>query len=202
MHLSGLGSRPCPLPEARGQSRRAVRQPPVLPRQSSPLPSENRVQGAADPLGILSVLQDCTQSFSSGRDVQLLVAQAFQSASPVQTLRNPRWLQDVLAGPDPLYRVRHLGRELQTHIWQSGPDDLDLARQVWMVDPVVEAAAFEGVMQFTGSVGGDHHHRRGCRPYLSVLGNGDSEGGQYLEQEGFELVVGSVDLIDQQYRIR
>jgi hypothetical protein len=38
------------------------------------LPTENRVQGAADSLGILSVFQDCTQSLSSGRDVQLLMA--------------------------------------------------------------------------------------------------------------------------------
>src|SRR5215208_6968838 len=128
--------------------------------------------------------------------------QVLQSTRRVQTFGNARRLQNVLTRSNPLYGGGHLSRQLGTDIGQSGPDDLDLARELWMVDPVVETAPLEGVVQFAGSVGGEHHHRRDCRSYLPILRNRDGEGGQHLEQKRLELIVGAVDLIDQQYGVR
>jgi hypothetical protein len=76
----------------------------------------------------------------------------------------------------------------------------NLALGVGVVDPVVEAAPLEGVVDLAGAVGGEHHHRRRRRADGADLGDGDLEVGQHLEQEGLELLVGAVQLVDQQHR--
>ena len=68
------------------------------------------------------------------------------------------------------------------------------------VDPVVEAAPLQRVVQLARPVRGDHDRGRlvgGDRP---ELGHGDREVGEHLEQERLELVVGPVELVDQQHR--
>ncbi len=68
-----------------------------------------------------------------------------------------------------------------------------------MVDPVVEAAALQRVVQLAGPVGGQHHDRRRRRPHGAELGDRDLVGREHLEQERLELVVGPVHLVDQQH---
>ena len=75
--------------------------------------------------------------------------------------------------------------------------DRPLERRV--VDPVVEAAALERVVQVAGAVGGEHDDRRERGRDGADLGDGDGRLGQQLEQERLELVVGAVDLVDQQH---
>ncbi len=70
---------------------------------------------------------------------------------------------------------------------------------VRVVDPVVEAAALQRVVQVAGAVGGEHHDRRVRGPAGAQLGDGDGGLGQQLEQERLELVVAAVDLVDQQH---
>ena len=54
-------------------------------------------------------------------------------------------------------------------------------------------------MQLAGAVGGEHDHgRHGCRDGAE-LGDGHLPGREHLEQEGLELVVGAVDLVDEQH---
>ena len=67
-------------------------------------------------------------------------------------------------------------------------------------DPVVEAATLEGVVQLAGAVGGQDHQRRLLGPDRADLGDRDLEVGEQLEQERLELVVGAVDLVDEQDR--
>ncbi len=63
---------------------------------------------------------------------------------------------------------------------------------------MVDAPPLQGVVQFAGAVGGQHHRRRRLGADGPELGHGHLEVRQHLEQEGLELVVSPVDLIDQQ----
>ena len=64
---------------------------------------------------------------------------------------------------------------------------------------MVEAAPLERVVQLARAVRGEHHERPPPRGDRAQLGDRDREVGQELEQEGLELVVGAVDLVDQQH---
>ena len=69
-----------------------------------------------------------------------------------------------------------------------------------MPDPVVEAAALERVVQLARAVRREHDGRLvlggADRPDLR---DRDLEVREHLEQEGLELLVGAVDLVDQQH---
>jgi hypothetical protein len=65
---------------------------------------------------------------------------------------------------------------------------------------VVQAATLERVGQLAGPVRGEHDHRRPLGPDRAELGDRDLEVAEQLEQEGLELVVGAVDLVDEQDR--
>ena len=86
------------------------------------------------------------------------------------------------------------------HLGQPHLDDRHLALDARVVDPVVEAAAPERVVQLPGPVRGEDHERPLARADRAELGDGHLKVGQELEQERLELVVGPVDLVDQQHR--
>ncbi len=79
-------------------------------------------------------------------------------------------------------------------------DDLRLARRVGIGDPVIGAAAAERLVQLARPVGGEHDDRRRRRLDRADLRDGDLVVGEKLEQERLELVVGAVDLVDQEHR--
>jgi hypothetical protein len=70
-----------------------------------------------------------------------------------------------------------------------------------MVDPVVEAPALQRVVQLAGTVRRDHDGGRRCRDDLSDLRDRHRELREDLQQERLELVVGPVELVDQQHRL-
>ena len=78
----------------------------------------------------------------------------------------------------------------------------DLALDVREVDPVVEAAALERVVQLAGAVRRDDDGRRNLGRDRPQLGNRDGEVGEHLEQERLELVVGAVELVDEEHGVR
>ena len=119
-------------------------------------------------------------------------AQSRVSATP-GGFCSPR-LAELLDDPD------DLAGQLLGHLRRPGPDDLDLPLQPGVLDPVVEAAALERVVQLAGAVGGQHHDRRGRGRDGAELGDAHLVGREHLEQERLELVVGPVDLVDQQHR--
>ena len=53
---------------------------------------------------------------------------------------------------------------------QPAPDDRDLAGQVRVLEPVVEAAPLERVVHLTGAVAGDHDDRWGLGADRAELG--------------------------------
>ena len=82
------------------------------------------------------------------------------------------------------------------------PDDRHLAVEVGVLDPVVQAAPLEGVVDVAGAVARQHDERRVLGAEQAELGDRDLPVRQDLEQVGLELVVGAVDLVDEQHRRR
>ena len=67
------------------------------------------------------------------------------------------------------------------------------------VDPVVEAAPLERVVELARPVRGDHDGGGVVGGDRAELGHRDREVGEHLEQERLELVVGTVELVDEQH---
>src|SRR5205814_4422213 len=67
--------------------------------------------------------------------------------------------------------------------------------------PVIYTAATKRLMQFARPVRSEHDYRRCIRLDGSAFRDRSLKIGQEFEQERFELVIGTVDLIDQQYRL-
>ena len=70
---------------------------------------------------------------------------------------------------------------------------------VGVVEPEVEAAALQGLGQLARVVGGEDDDGMGARLDHAQLGDRDLEVGEDLEQHRLELLVGLVDLVDQQH---
>jgi hypothetical protein len=65
---------------------------------------------------------------------------------------------------------------------------------------VIEASPLQRIVQLTGAIRGQDHQRRRFGLDCAHLGNRDLEVGENLEQERLELVVGPVNLVDEQDR--
>ena len=77
-------------------------------------------------------------------------------------------------------------------------DDRQFLLERRIVDPLIQAAALQRVVHLARAVGGEDDERRLGRPHRAELGNRDLEFGEQLEQKPFELLVGAIDLVDQQ----
>ena len=119
-------------------------------------------------------------------------AQSSVSATPGGLMSSPRAAQ-------PLHERDDLLGERRRHLGQARAHDLELARQAGVVDPVVEAAALEGVVQLAGAVGGEHDERRCRGAHGAELRDRHLPRREHLEQERLELVVGPVDLVDEEH---
>ena len=69
-----------------------------------------------------------------------------------------------------------------------------------VVDPVVQAAPSQSVVQIAAAVGGEHRDRRPLGDERPQFGHRDRRLAQELQQQRLEFVVGTVDLVDQQHR--
>ena len=63
---------------------------------------------------------------------------------------------------------------------------------------MVEAAPLERVVDLAGAVGGEDHHRDVLGADGADLGDGDLEVGEEFQQERLQLLIGAVDLVDEQ----
>ena len=124
-----------------------------------------------------------------------------QGRRPVDRLGHPGRLVEVLL-PQRLDGGRHLAGRVRARLGGAQPDDGHLPLEVRVLDPVVQAAPLEGVVDVAGAVGGDDDQRRLDGPEGAELGDGHRVLRQELEEEGLELVVGAVDLVDEQDRRR
>src|SRR6185436_10346485 len=67
-----------------------------------------------------------------------------------------------------------------------------------VLNPLVQTASFEGVVYFTCAVRREDDQRRLTRPKRSQFWNRDLEFGEQFQQKPFELLVGAIDLVDEQ----
>ena len=72
--------------------------------------------------------------------------------------------------------------------------------EVGIVDPAVEAAPLQRVVDLARAVRGDDDDRRLGGADGAELGNRDLKVGEQLEQVALELLVGAIDLVDEQHR--
>ena len=79
------------------------------------------------------------------------------------------------------------------------PDDLELVLERRVVEPQVQAAALERLGQLARVVGGQQHDRVRAGLDAAELGDRELEVREQLEQHRLELLVGLVDLVDQQH---
>jgi hypothetical protein len=80
-----------------------------------------------------------------------------------------------------------------------GPHDGQLALAFGVVEPVVQAAPLDRVVQLARAVAGEDGDRRRHGAHRADLGNADLVLAQVLQQEGLEGLVGAVHLVDQQH---
>ena len=94
----------------------------------------------------------------------------------------------------------HIAGELFGRIGHARPNDLVFLLERRIVDPVVQAATLESVVDLAGPVRGEDDARLLLGLDGAELGDRDLEVRQDLEQVGLELLVGPVDLVDEQDR--
>ena len=94
----------------------------------------------------------------------------------------------------------HLAGESLGRLGDLGQDDLVFLLGRRVVDPVVEAAALERVVDLARPVRGQDHPRRRLGLDRADLRDRDLEVRQDLEQVRLELLVGAIDLVDEQDR--
>ena len=154
--------------------------------------------GRADHLLVLAVLEHRAERAVDRRLVERVDAEQVERGQPVDRLGDAgRLLHVALAHARDGRRHldgQHLGRALH-----APPDDLHLAPRVRVLDPVVQAAALDRVVQVARAVRGEHDDRRMRRADRADLRDRHRRVGEQLEQERLEVVVGAVDLVDQQH---
>src|SRR5712692_3164129 len=154
-----------------------------------------------DTFEVLLVLERRAEGRIHERGVDPGGAEGGERSRPVERLRHP-WHLVELHGAKALDQRRHLSSEPFRRLRRAGAHDLDLLLEVGVVDPVVEAAALERVVHLTGPVRGDDHEWRILGLDRPNFGDRDLEVGEQLEQKRLELLVGAVDLVDQEHRWR
>ena len=150
------------LRAARGRRRRRGGRPraavaaPAQPRARCDEPGERLV---ADPEQILVVLEHRAERRLHVLDVELLLPERGQGAHPVDRLGDARAASGGRAtAARPRTRAASLGQPFR-HAGDAQLDDLDLALDRRVVDPVVEAAPLERVVQLARPVRGQDHVR-------------------------------------------
>ncbi len=85
------------------------------------------------------------------------------------------------------------------NFWNLQPDDLQFLGRRGEIDEEVQAASLETIRQFPRIVRGEHHEGDMLGAQGPQLRHRDLKVRQHLEQEGLELGLGLVDLVDEEY---
>src|SRR5919202_371599 len=154
---------------------------------------------AADALEVVAFLEQRAERAIRRRSVHLVAPERVEGLGPIQRLADAG--RPVEVEPAQILHERaHLVGEALSDVGKPRAGDRHLALDAGMVYPVVEAAPLERLVQVTGPVGGNDHRRRLLGAHDPDLRNRHLEVREELEQEGLELVVGAVELVDQQDR--
>ena len=150
---------------------------------------------------VFAVLQDRAEGDVDGALVDRGGAERGERVRPVDRLGDAGRLVELELAQR-LDRGGNLTREHLGHVGRPDPEDRELTLEVGVRDPVVQAPALQRVVDVARAVRRDDDDRRLLGAERAELGNGDRVVGEDLEQERLELVVGAVDLVDEQDRRR
>ena len=144
------------------------------------------------------MLDDDAHRALEHRLVDVVCAEQQQCARPVDRLRDRGRLLQVEVAHH-VHDLDELARHLLGDLRRVQAHDLELALHVGVVEPEVEAAPLQRLGELARVVGGEQHERMALGLDHAELGNRDLEVRQHLEQHRLELLVGLVDLVDQQH---
>ena len=145
-----------------------------------------------------AVLDDDRHRALEHRLVDVLGAEQEQRPRPVDRLGDRGRLLQVERA-DHVDDLDELARHCLVQLRGVQVHDLELALDRRVVEPEVEAAPLERLGQLTRVVRGEQHERVRPRLHDAELGDRDLEVGEHLEQHRLELLVGLVDLVDQEH---
>src|SRR5918996_5597942 len=121
-------------------------------------PADERGEaGVGGPLLVLAVLENGAKGCLDELLVELFRAEGDERLGPVEGLGYARWFVEVHRA-HLLRRSGDLAGQPLLSVGDPEAYDLDLPLEAGMLDVVVEAAAFEGVVDLTGAVGGQDSH--------------------------------------------
>src|SRR5215472_10023585 len=156
------------------------------------------LQAVADQVEIVAVLDDRAQRVVRSLGCQLRLPKKSQGTNPVDGLRDPWRLRQVELA-QPVHGAHNLPGELLGGARLADEDDLRLPLLARVADPVVQAATPQSVVQFPRPVGGQDDCGCAIRRDRADLRDADLEVGEDLQQECLELVIGTVNLVDEQH---
>ena len=139
-------------------------------------------------LDIFAVLEQRAEREPNPLRREILDLERHERAHPIQRLGDTRHFLKLLAA-QPLYEAHHLTGQPLFHAGEPGAQDLEFHRGIGIADPVIQAAALEGVVELTGAVRRQHDDRRFLSDDRSQFGHGYLEFGQHFEQKRFERLV-------------
>ena len=171
----------------------ATRRHPPGPPRDTPRPS------AADEPDVLLVLEQDAERRVDDLRRQARSPEGHQRSGPVERLGHAGQLGQVDL-TQPLDERDHRARELRVHAREPRLDDGVLLVRRGVVDPVVQAAPLERVVDLARAVRGQDDPRGLLCLDGPDLRHRDLEVGQDLQQVRLELLVRPVDLIDEQHR--
>src|SRR3954452_23264811 len=190
-------ARCCPVPTTSPAARNATPSPTRSgSRSTGSAVTQHPGQVVGDALYVVMVLNDGTQRVCRGVAVEL-AAEHCDRTGPADRLRDTRLLDQVELADAPSGGTDPRG-EGRRDLGRTRADDVDLAVELRIVDPVVEAATAQRVVQLACAVGRQHDDWRRCRADRPDLRDGHLELREQLEQERLELLVGAVHLVDEQ----
>src|SRR3954469_9501086 len=144
-----------------------------------------------------AVLDDDRQRLREHLSVDVVGPEQQQRAGPVDGLGDRRRLLEVELAHHRDH-LDELARDLVVEVGGVQLDDLQLVLERRVVEPQVQTAALERLGQLARVVRGQEHDRPRPGPEQAELGDRDLEVAQQLEQHRLELLVGLVDLVDEQ----
>src|SRR3954447_16567387 len=154
-----------------------------------------------DPLGddveVGAVLDDDRHRLAERALVDVVGAEEHQRARPVDRLGDARRLLEVELAHE-LDDLDELARDAVVDLRRVEAHDVELVLQGRVVEPQVQAAALERLGELARVVGGQQHDRPRLGLHPAELRDRDLEVGEDLQQHRLELLVGLVDLVDEQ----
>src|SRR5438876_11991189 len=121
---------------------------------------------------VLVVLQDGAERLFDDSRVEILTPERCKRLRPVDGLGHTRRFREIQP-PKTLHECRRLPCQPVGNTGHAQGDDLDLALERRVIDPVEEAASLERVVELTCAIGRQDHRRPAARADRSDLRNRD-----------------------------